>query len=488
MLALFMTKDVFTLVTLTAKNKILENVKGKITFPENNEGPFRIELNLSSEQQGNLFFDTHEVLENSSLLHIEAFGSNEKFVSDNLFIKKYDIAPSIHGEYKILIFAYEVKRIVALPTAGSNHCNITFWLNDNADIPGSSLLEKHYDGNVKVKTAPEEYATFKVSDELTFKFKRSYIYQINENGYSARRYKVCEVITKNEITNQVIVDDIIGNLENFLLLVSFGYGNRVTWIGYEYSDSYNYYEFYRGTVKSLHKSNRNDWIDKNGFVVNDFIKKSFDGFCENNNYYIAIKNAIYALCNDNDNGIIDAKYLELFSAFESILLAYNKKTNSEKLLTDRKFDKLRTEMTTALNEYFERNNPDNTIKAKMIEKIGELNRPSLRNTLERFKETFGLQLDHLWPVFAEGEKKPGLADIRNKLIHGDYLYGKYDYLDFAKHQLRLILIITIIKVLDWPIEKTQYTEGYIERLCYYYPERLEAARENWKLNSKKQKK
>ena len=483
MLRLLTAKEVFALVHLKVENKTIENIKGKITFPENNEGPFRIELNLLPKQR-KLFFDAYEITENSSLVRIEAFGSNEKYISDNLYIKKYDITPSIHGEYKVLIFAYEVKRIITLPEPGTNHYSITFWLNSSADIPGNSWLEKHYDGNVKVKAAPEEYATLKVSDELTFKFKRSYIYQNNENGYSAQRYKVCEVITKNEITNQEIVDDIIGELENFLLLASFGYGNRVTWIGYEYSDSYNYYEFYRVTIKRAHKSNRNDWIDKNGFVVNDFIMKSFNIFNENNSYFIAIKNAIYALCNDNDNGIIDAKYLELFSAFESILLAYNIKTGSEKLLTNRKFDKLRSEIEIDLKDYFARNNLDNAIKDKMIEKIGELNRPSLRNTLERFQGAFGLQLDNLWPIFAEGVNKPGLADIRNKLIHGDFLYGKYDYLDYAKHQLRLILIITIIKVLGWPIEKTQYTNDYIKRLCYYFPEKLEMARDNWKLNMK----
>ena len=66
----------------------------------------------------------------------------------------------------------------------------------------------------------------------------------------------------------------------------------------------------------------------------------------------------------------------------------------------------------------------------------------------------------------------------------EILYGKYDYLDYAKHQLRLILIITIIKVLGWPIEKTQYTNDHIKRLCYYFPEKLEMARDNWKLNMK----
>ena len=50
------------------------------------------------------------------------------------------------------------------------------------------------------------------------------------------------------------------------------------------------------------------------------------------------------------------------------------------------------------------------------------------------------------------------------MIHGDYLYGKYDYLNFARHQLRVILIITIVKVSDWPLDKTRYTEDSIKMI------------------------
>ena len=180
MLTLLVTKEVFTLVTLKAESKIVDNVKGVIIFPENNEGPFRIELNLSTEQM-KLFLDVYASSEDSNLIRMEAFGSNEKFISDKLFVKKYDILPSIHGLYRVLIYAYEVKRIISLPEPGANHRNITFWLNYSADIPGNDLVEKRYDGNVRVKAASEDYTTLIISDDLTFKFKRFYTYQNNEN-------------------------------------------------------------------------------------------------------------------------------------------------------------------------------------------------------------------------------------------------------------------------------------------------------------------
>ena len=192
---------------------------------------------------------------------------------------------------------------------------------------------------------------------------------------------------------------------------------------------------------------------------------------------------IYALCNDQEAGIIDDKFLELFSSFEGILLAYNRVSGSEQLLNTDTFKEIKKTIKNSLNDFFDSHDLDKNVMKTIVEKIPELNRPSLRNTLKRFKNEYDLPLNFFWPFFTIEAKKPALSDIRNKLIHGDDLYGKYDYLELARHQLRIILIITIIKVLDWPLDKTRYTEDYIKRLCYYYPDILQTAQTNWKLNT-----
>lgn len=45
----------------------------------------------------------------------------------------------------------------------------------------------------------------------------------------------------------------------------------------------------------------------------------------------------------------------------------------------------------------------------------------------------------------------------------------------------------IIKVLEWPLDKTRYTEGSIKRICHYYPDILQTAQTNWKLNAVEEK-
>lgn len=484
MIVLLTNKETSVLVTLKGCGEVLENVKGKLYFPENNEGPIRIELNMASKE-GSILLDIFNSSNDSYLDYVEAIGSNEKFASNNARITNWTSYNSVYTEYKAIILAYELTRTVSLPGKSSNHCNITFWLNSNAIIPYKNHLNKRFDGTVEQIEAAKDLMTFKIADNLTFIFKKIYSYQDNENGYTAHSYKVCEVITDFVITNQETINTIIAQLEDFLLLVSFGYGNRVLWIGYEYSDENNYYEFYKGNILNSYKPKRANAIDINDWTVNDFIVKSYSRFIEEESNYVAIKSAIYALCNDNEFGIIDSKYLELFSAFESILLSFKKKDRNEKLLKVSAFKELSKEIELTINKYLEDNNYEMSLKESIVDKISELNRPSLKNTLQKFQKEYDLKLDNFWPFFTENREKPGLSDIRNKLIHGDYLYNKYDYLDYAKHQLRLILIVTIIKVLGWPIEQTRYTDESVKRECYYYPMILKKARENWKLNSKK---
>ena len=270
-------------------------------------------------------------------------------------------------------------------------------------------------------------------------------------------------------------------------MLSLGYDNRISWIGYEYHDDKNYYEFYRGNMKSSRVKKRPVELSNNYFFIKDFIIATYTKFTKNRVYYDAIKRAIYALCNDQDMGIIDSKYLELFSSFEAILLSYNRENDNEQLLSRSEFKKLSKGIENSINAFFIKESIDESIIKQVIEKITELNRPSLKNTLARFQQVYRLPLDLFWPFFASGSEKPGLSDIRNKLIHGDFLHGKYDYLDFARHQLRIILIIMIVKVLGWPLEKTRYTEDSIKRLCYYYPGILQTAQTNWKLNAVQEK-
>ncbi len=467
------------LVTLKGNGKTFENIKGELLFPADYEGPVHIELTIPPQQ-----LDVIMELQDADVISVKAVCSGVTYISQNAYMGKSTISDSIYTENKATISAYDVKKTVSLPGKGKNHFNITFWLNNDAELPYGNYIEKHFDGSVKAKKCNENISVYTLSDKFTLKFKHIYQYKNNGGGYTAYRHNACEVIIDKRITDETIIKKIITKLEDFLLLVSFGYDNRISWIGYEYLDKNNYYEFYRGKFKSSRVKNRPFELSQNGFFIKDFVLAAYTKLTNNRIRYEAIKRAIYALCNNQDMGIIDSKFLELFSAFEAILLSYNRNSHSEQLLSSNKFKNLGKAIEKTISDYFVLNSLDFSVKEQVIEKISELNRPSLQNTLQRFQKEYDLPLELFWPFFAK--TKPGLSDIRNKMIHGDYLYGKYDYLDFARHQLRVILIITIVKVLDWPLDKTRYTEDSIKRLCSYYPNILKTAQDNWKHNKIKE--
>jgi hypothetical protein len=105
-------------------------------------------------------------------------------------------------------------------------------------------------------------------------------------------------------------------------------------------------------------------------------------------------------------------------------------------------------------------------RGSLYNKLDELNRISLREAFESFCKYYDINLGDLWPVF----KSPGivgLADIRNKLIHGDPLPDNlYSALIVAREHLRTLVERVIVRVLGWDIAKTKASPNYIEHSTY----------------------
>jgi len=90
-------------------------------------------------------------------------------------------------------------------------------------------------------------------------------------------------------------------------------------------------------------------------------------------------------------------------------------------------------------------------------------RISLRNVFDHFCERFDLEIADLWPVFA-AKGEVGLSDIRNKLIHGETFVDEcYDAIWVACKNLKWLLERMMIKILDWPIDRTEVEAGFLKR-------------------------
>ncbi|NTU70094.1 hypothetical protein HGB13_04770 [bacterium] len=112
----------------------------------------------------------------------------------------------------------------------------------------------------------------------------------------------------------------------------------------------------------------------------------------------------------------------------------------------------------------------NTIKAEatkeqrcfIYNKLEDLNRISLRVVYDKFCEFYKIDLSDLWPLFG-GDNVVGLAEIRNRLIHGDQsLIQFHDSLWVAEESLRFMLERILVKILGWPVYKTEVSENVLK--------------------------
>jgi len=98
----------------------------------------------------------------------------------------------------------------------------------------------------------------------------------------------------------------------------------------------------------------------------------------------------------------------------------------------------------------------------MYRKLDEINRISLRESFDLFCKKYSVDLSDLWPVFGH-DGLVGLADIRNKLIHGDpFSHDMFGALIVAKEHLLYVLERVIARVLQWDLEKTKINSAYLK--------------------------
>ncbi len=98
----------------------------------------------------------------------------------------------------------------------------------------------------------------------------------------------------------------------------------------------------------------------------------------------------------------------------------------------------------------------------MYSKLDELNRVSLREAFDLFCKNYSVNLTDLWPVFKKNGQV-GLADIRNRIIHGDPFHHDMMYpLIIANEHLRYVLERVLLQFLHWGIQETKVNPAYLQ--------------------------
>jgi hypothetical protein len=174
---------------------------------------------------------------------------------------------------------------------------------------------------------------------------------------------------------------------------------------------------------------------------------------------LAIRNALYSAVPSTPQ-TLETSFLRTFSGLETLILDFRRRENLEFTLPEDEWLALRKYLQKCIKEST-KPKLEHEQRASIYRKFGELNRVSLGKAFDVFCQKYAIDLEELWPVFGNKEIV-GLADIRNRLIHGDpFPHDLFGTLIVAKEHLKYTLERVIVRVLGWDVGETKVSPAYL---------------------------
>jgi hypothetical protein len=139
-------------------------------------------------------------------------------------------------------------------------------------------------------------------------------------------------------------------------------------------------------------------------------------------YREPIQHAISFLLGYWDSYYAENEIAAAFTAMETIVNGISEVDGESKILPDEIFENLTKDVRKAIKEFAKANGLDATTRARLYEKVGELQRPAITPRTTGLMEKYGVEWRDLWPVRTGGEPKlqselSSAYERRSGLIH-----------------------------------------------------------------------
>lgn len=337
---------------------------------------------------------------------------------------------------------------------------VVLWLSPNKFLTPSPICSTSYTGKVEYDSRKIE---FTIKDDLKLSFENHYSTKTVADG-DLLQWSYLVACTELEIPaddQKALQERLLQNIDDFLLVAGFAARQRTACLGWTAIDNKTLTTFYRGNYSFPEGKN----TDLNDCVIDiqsfeKFVAVCYPAFLGYENK-LALRNALYASFSSSLK-TIETSFLQSFAGLETLVLDFRRRENLELVMPPEAF----TEFKGNLEKFIKQSTSPKLAahqRASIYNKIEELNRVSLREAFELFCQKYEVDLSDLWPVF--GNKKiAGLAEIRNKLIHGDpFPLDLYRALVTAKFHLEFVLERMLLRVLGWDVSNSKVTSAYVEK-------------------------
>lgn len=338
---------------------------------------------------------------------------------------------------------------------------ITFWISPNQFLTPLMLSTSSYTGDLKYERLRN--IEFLIKNEVRLAFEKHFRSKSAENGdFIQWSFLVaCAELDVPADAAVTIKENILPDVDDFLLIASFAARQKTACLGWTASDNNSYTTFYRGNYV-FPDTFVDNGIDDGVIDIIDFerfIQTCYPEFLEFENK-LAIRNALYSIL-PSQSGTLETTFLKVFAGLETLVLDFRRMEDLEFIIPEVSWNSLKKYLQMCLKNSTEPK-LETMQRASMYNKLNELNRVSLREAFDLFCKKYSVDLTDLWPIFGEKDLV-GLADIRNKLIHGDpFPHEIFESLVVANEHLQYIVERVLIRIFKWNVQETKISPAYLK--------------------------
>lgn len=374
-----------------------------------------------------------------------------------------------------------------LPDA-TTEARVTFWLTYNKMLTPFHIEGWHANGEIKVESG--EPHAFNITPDVSAKFIEHYTWKSAAQSHDLLRRQELAVqiaLPPRGKTPVRVPPDIVGHLDDFLLLVSIGSRWRTVWLGWEVHQSpYATTRYRYGVVLPVHLDNPRRPVEQDDDDAligpahfHDFLRHTYDSFLhmsaqQQDVMRQVMRNVVHAQGLDVQSG-----FIALYAALEMMVLYFRRQESLEFLLGPDDWKQMKADLEEFIKKHplFQGSQQaDRARRQKAYEKVAEFNRIAFGTAFKAFcqADAHPVKYDDLWPV----DGQTSLSRLRNRLVHGE-LEGRSwtGALADAKLHMQWLSERCILAMLGWPLEQSVVSPGMLGHFLAYKTEIWQTSRD-----------
>jgi len=333
----------------------------------------------------------------------------------------------------------------------------TLVLTPSILLSPSMIYDHHPNGEIKAQIVRE--LLFPLDSGPVLKFEKQFSYEFFPG---AKRMTENLAATFKEQIPLASLPEVISDLDDFLLLVSFADRHRCVCNGWTLGNDQLVTQHYRRNVVVPPKSEHSvsgtliDLVHAKEFLTSVYRK------FKDTELKDLIRHGFYGTLGGQDR-TMERAILSMFAGLESLTLFFRKESNFELILAESEWKEFENGIKAWMKGQSTLKHSAE-VRNLVYGKLKELNRPSFSEVFKRFVDKYQINVSDLWPVTGHGS----LLDIRNRIIHGEIFSRAQEWaMSTAVQNLHWLLEKILLTILGWPIEKSRVSPTALRFMCAY---------------------